>query len=46
MKDVVLVKGYCKISVDFVPAREGITLFHRHQQFHLDSGFKALFNVG
>ena len=46
MKDVVLVKGYRKIAVDFVPAMEGLTLFHCHQQFHMDYGFKALFNVG
>jgi FtsP/CotA-like multicopper oxidase with cupredoxin domain len=45
MKDVVLVKGYRKIEVDVVPAMEGLTLFHCHQQFHMDYGFKALFNV-
>jgi hypothetical protein len=45
MKDVVLVKGFRKIEVDFVPAMEGLTLFHCHQQFHMDYGFKTLFNV-
>jgi FtsP/CotA-like multicopper oxidase with cupredoxin domain len=46
IKDVVLVKGYREIAVDFVPAMEGLTLFHCHQQLHMDYGFKALFNVG
>ena len=45
MKDVVLVKGYRKIAVDVVPAMEGLTLFHCHQQLHMDYGFKMLFNV-
>lgn len=45
MKDVVLLKGYRKIAVDFVPAMEGLTLFHCHQQLHMDYGFKTLFNV-
>jgi FtsP/CotA-like multicopper oxidase with cupredoxin domain len=45
MKDVVLVKGYRKIAVDFAPAMEGLTLFHCHQQLHMDYGFKTLFNV-
>jgi FtsP/CotA-like multicopper oxidase with cupredoxin domain len=46
VKDVVLVKGYRKIAVDFAPVLEGLTLFHCHQQFHMDYGFKLLFNVG
>jgi FtsP/CotA-like multicopper oxidase with cupredoxin domain len=45
MKDVVLVKGYRKIAVDFVPSMEGLTLFHCHQQLHMDYGLKTLFNV-
>jgi len=45
MKDVVLVKGFRKIEVDVTPAGEGLTLFHCHQQFHMDYGFKLLFNV-
>lgn len=45
MKDVVLLKGYRKIAADFVPAMEGLTLFHCHQQLHMDYGFKTLFNV-
>ncbi len=45
LKDVVLVKGFRKIEADFVPAMEGLTLFHCHQQLHMDYGFKLLFNV-
>ncbi len=45
MKDVVLVKGYRKINVDFTPELTGLTLFHCHQQLHMDYGFKTLFNV-
>ena len=45
LKDVVLVKGYRKIEVDVTPAEEGLMLFHCHQQFHMDYGFKLLFNV-
>jgi FtsP/CotA-like multicopper oxidase with cupredoxin domain len=45
MKDVVLVKGYRKIEVDFTPAMEGLTLFHCHQQLHMDYGFKMLFDT-
>jgi FtsP/CotA-like multicopper oxidase with cupredoxin domain len=45
MKDVVLVKGFKKIEADFTPAMEGLTLFHCHQQLHMDYGFKLLLNV-
>jgi FtsP/CotA-like multicopper oxidase with cupredoxin domain len=45
MKDVVLVKGFRKIEVDFSPEMEGLTLFHCHQQLHMDYGFKMLFTV-
>ena len=45
MKDVVLVKGYRKIDVDFTPEMTGLTLFHCHQQLHMDFGFKSVFNV-
>ncbi len=44
-KDVVLVKGFTKIAVDVTPTIEGLTLFHCHQQLHMDYGFKMLFNV-
>ncbi len=45
LKDVVLVKGYRRIEVDVTPTMEGLTLFHCHQQLHMDYGFKLLFNV-
>lgn len=45
LKDVVLVKGFKKIEVDVTPALDGLTLFHCHQQLHMDYGFKLLFNV-
>jgi FtsP/CotA-like multicopper oxidase with cupredoxin domain len=44
-KDVVLVKGYQKIEADVTPLLEGLTLFHCHQQLHMDYGFKLLFDV-
>ncbi|HUO30104.1 MAG TPA: multicopper oxidase domain-containing protein [Bryobacteraceae bacterium] len=45
LKDVVLVKGFRKVEADFTPAMDGLTLFHCHQQLHMDYGFKLLFNV-
>jgi FtsP/CotA-like multicopper oxidase with cupredoxin domain len=45
LKDVVLVKGFRKIAVDVTPATDGLTLFHCHQQLHMDYGFKLVFNV-
>jgi FtsP/CotA-like multicopper oxidase with cupredoxin domain len=45
LKDVVLVKGFKKIEVDLTPAMDGLTLFHCHQQLHMDYGFKLLFKV-
>jgi FtsP/CotA-like multicopper oxidase with cupredoxin domain len=45
LKDVVLVKGFQQIEADVTPAMDGLTLFHCHQQLHMDYGFKLLFNV-
>jgi FtsP/CotA-like multicopper oxidase with cupredoxin domain len=45
LKDVVLVKGFWKIEADVTPTMDGLTLFHCHQQLHMDYGFKLLFNV-
>ena len=45
LKDVVLVKGFKQIEVDVTPRMDGLTLFHCHQQLHMDYGFKLLFNV-
>jgi FtsP/CotA-like multicopper oxidase with cupredoxin domain len=45
LKDVVLVKPFRKIEVDFTANNPGLTLFHCHQQLHMDYGFKTVFNV-
>jgi FtsP/CotA-like multicopper oxidase with cupredoxin domain len=45
IKDVVLVKAFQKVEVDVTPAMTGLTLFHCHQQLHMDYGFKMLFDV-
>jgi len=44
MKDVVMLGGYQELEVDFVADNPGLTLFHCHQQLHMDFGFMALFN--
>lgn len=44
MKDVVMLGGYQEIEVDFVANNPGRTLFHCHQQLHMDFGFMALFD--
>jgi FtsP/CotA-like multicopper oxidase with cupredoxin domain len=43
LKDVVMVDGYQEVEVDFVADNPGLTLFHCHQQLHMDFGFMALF---
>lgn len=44
IKDVVMLGGYQEIEFDFVADDPGLTLFHCHQQLHMDFGFMALFN--
>jgi FtsP/CotA-like multicopper oxidase with cupredoxin domain len=44
MKDVVMLGGYQELSVDFVASNPGLTLFHCHQQLHMDFGFMTLFD--
>jgi FtsP/CotA-like multicopper oxidase with cupredoxin domain len=44
MKDVVMVGGYQEVEVDFVAGNPGPTLFHCHQQLHMDFGFMSLFD--
>jgi FtsP/CotA-like multicopper oxidase with cupredoxin domain len=44
LKDVVMVGGYQTVEVDFVANDPGLTLFHCHQQLHMDFGFMALFD--
>jgi FtsP/CotA-like multicopper oxidase with cupredoxin domain len=43
MKDVVMLGGFQELSFDFVADNPGLTLFHCHQQLHMDFGFMALF---
>lgn len=44
MKDVVMLGGYQEVQLDFVANNPGPTLFHCHQQLHMDYGFMALFD--
>ena len=44
LKDVVMVGGYQQVEVDFVADNPGLTLFHCHQQLHMDFGFMTLFD--
>jgi FtsP/CotA-like multicopper oxidase with cupredoxin domain len=44
IKDVVMLGGFQEIEFDFVADNPGMTLFHCHQQLHMDFGFMALFN--
>ena len=44
IKDVVMLGGYQEMEVDFVADNPGLTLFHCHQQVHMDFGFMALFD--
>jgi len=43
MKDVVMLDGYQEADIDFVADNPGMTLFHCHQQLHMDFGFMTLF---
>ena len=43
MKDVVMLGGYQEAEIDFVADNPGLTLFHCHQQLHMDYGFMTLF---
>jgi FtsP/CotA-like multicopper oxidase with cupredoxin domain len=42
MKDVVMVPPRKQVEVDFVADNPGPTLFHCHQQMHMDYGFMAM----
>jgi FtsP/CotA-like multicopper oxidase with cupredoxin domain len=44
IKDVVMLAGYQQLEVDFVADNPGLTLFHCHQQLHMDFGFMTLFD--
>lgn len=44
IKDVGMLAGSQEIEFDFVADNPGMTLFHCHQQLHMDFGFMTLFN--
>jgi FtsP/CotA-like multicopper oxidase with cupredoxin domain len=44
LKDAVMVGGYQEVEVDFTADNPGLTLFHCHQQLHMDFGFMTLFD--
>ena len=44
IKDVLMLGGYQEAEVDFVADNPGLTLFHCHQQLHMDFGFMTLFD--
>jgi FtsP/CotA-like multicopper oxidase with cupredoxin domain len=41
-KDVVVVPAHSIVEADLTPGTPGPSLFHCHQQFHMDFGFMAL----
>lgn len=44
IKDVVMLGGFQEVEFDFVADNPGLTLFHCHQQLHMDFGFMFLFD--
>ncbi len=44
VKDVFMLGGYQEAEIDFVADNPGLTLFHCHQQLHMDYGFMTLFD--
>jgi FtsP/CotA-like multicopper oxidase with cupredoxin domain len=44
VKDVAMVNGYQVMEIDFTANAAGLSLFHCHQQIHMDFGFMALFD--
>ncbi|OIJ95333.1 multicopper oxidase family protein [Streptomyces monashensis] len=41
-KDVVMLGGYQTVALDFTADQPGLSLFHCHQQLHMDYGFMIL----
>lgn len=41
-KDVVVVPAWKQVEVDVPTAHPGLSLFHCHQQFHMDMGFMTM----
>jgi FtsP/CotA-like multicopper oxidase with cupredoxin domain len=46
IKDVVLVDANSQVEVEFTADNPGPTLFHCHQQNHMDMGFMMIFRYG
>lgn len=44
LKDVLMLGGYQEAEIDFTADNPGLTLFHCHQQLHMDFGFMTLFD--
>jgi len=44
IKDVVMLGGFQETEFDFIADNPGPTLFHCHQQLHMDFGFMAMLN--
>ncbi|MGH9358053.1 MAG: multicopper oxidase family protein [Terriglobia bacterium] len=44
MKDVLMLGGYQTAEIDFTANNPGLTLFHCHQQLHMDFGLMTLFD--
>lgn len=42
MKDVVVVPPWKQVEIDVVADHPGVSLFHCHQQFHMDMGFMTI----
>jgi len=42
IKDVVMLGGFQEVELDFIANNPGMTLFHCHQQLHMDFGFMFL----
>ena len=38
--------GYQSMDIDFLADQAGLSLFHCHQQLHMDYGFMALLHAG
>jgi FtsP/CotA-like multicopper oxidase with cupredoxin domain len=45
-KDTIVVSPHRQVEVDFVADNPGLTLFHCHQQMHMDYGFMMVFRYG
>lgn len=42
LKDTIVTPPYSKVEVEFVADNPGPTLFHCHQQMHMDDGFMKM----